>query len=707
MFSRVAQTRFGGYLVRRSEAPSDESEIGPPSDPSSGSLRPTAPGSVTRAAALSVLPAALILYLAFSNGGYFPAATAWVAAALAALLAVRLLTVPDALTSFGWAFRVVAGSLALLALWTVASAAWSGAPARAVTEFDRTILYLLAFVLFASVGNSPGRLVWLVRGLACGILAVALSALAARLLPELWPFGVDLAPYGLEYPVGYPNALGLLVGVGLLLCVYLASSPAEPRFTRLMAVASVPPLATVLLLTRSLGAAVVTITALALFAYFARRSPLGRTAVALVPTTAIALSAAFDASVLATADASSPHALAQGRMVAVVVALCSANAALLHWVLWRGGHRLTGATLRRSRAAAVAAGVGVLAVVGLGGVMLSDQSSEHADPRVREGAEAESPRTQRDRRAKTARPTALEARALYWGVAGQAFAEAPVRGRGAGTYEFLWERLRPRDLPVTDAHSLPLETIAELGVVGLALLLTALSTLLVATGRAARETDNLLYVLVLCIGSAWVAHALVDWDWEMPVVTLPLFALGGAALACRRAEAGSLGLGRSSAHGESHKSLRHAATACLITASLALAGASGWLARLQEQLDRAAESYRQGDCPAATRHARCALSLSEFRPEPHEVLGLCALRNGRGRAAEREMEEAAEREPANWEHEYGRALAQDASRRNPLGAVAAARRRNPRERLLRSATRERFPSFAELERRRGPQPLDY
>lgn len=184
------------------------------------------------------------------------------------------------------------------------------------------------------------------------------------------------------------------------------------------------------------------------------------------------------------------------------------------------------------------AGVGVLAVVGLGAVVLSDQSSERADPRVREGAGAESPMTGSAGRAKTARPTGLEVRTLYWGVAAQGFAEAPVQGGGAGTYEFLWERLRPRDLPVTDAHSLPLETLAELGVVGLALLLTGLVTLLVATGRAARGTDNILYGVVFCVGIAWVAHAAIDWDWETPVVTLPLFVLGGAVLGSRRAERG-------------------------------------------------------------------------------------------------------------------------------------------------------------------------
>ena len=647
MFGRIARTRFRRAPVRRSEAPSDQSQTESPPDPPRSSRRPTAPRRVARAAGLAVPPAALVLYLAFNDGGYFPAPTAWVAAALAALLAVRLLMVPDALTKLGWPFRVVAGTLALLALWTVASAAWSGAPARAVTEFDRTLLYLLGFLLFASVGKSPRRLEWIVRGLASGILGVALSALAARLLPEIWPFGADLAPYGLEYPVGYPNALGLLVGIGLLLCVYMASSTAEPRFTRLVAVASVPPMATTLLLTRSLGAAAVTTTALALFAYLARRSPLRRTAMALLPTTGVALVAAFDAGVLASADASSPQALAQGRMVALVVALCSANAALIHWMLWREDPRMR-TPPRRGRAAATVAGVGALAVVGLFGVVLSDQSPQAAKPRMREGAEAQSHTAGSPRPAKPPRPGGLEARALYWRVAAKGFAEAPVRGRGAGTYEFVWERLRPVDLAVTDAHSLPLETLAELGVVGFALLFSGLATLLVATGRAARGTDHAAYGVVFCVGAAWVAHALIDWDWEAPVVTLPILALGGAVLGCRRNVPGTIPRPWVAAFGGDDQSHGRMGRIGLIAASLLAATASSGLALSQEQVDRAAVYHGQGNCEAATETLRSSLALATYRPEPYEILGFCELRGRRGPEAERMMRAAARREPANW-----------------------------------------------------------
>lgn len=52
-------------------------------------------------------------------------------------------------------------------------------------------------------------------------------------------------------------------------------------------------------------------------------------------------------------------------------------------------------------------------------------------------------------------------------------------------------------------------------------------------GFAARlgGPDRTLYAALFAAGLAWALHAGVDWDWQMPAVTLWVFALGGAALA--------------------------------------------------------------------------------------------------------------------------------------------------------------------------------
>ena len=71
-------------------------------------------------------------------------------------------------------------------------------------------------------------------------------------------------------------------------------------------------------------------------------------------------------------------------------------------------------------------------------------------------------------------------RYAYWKVALRAFGDHPVAGVGSGGFQAEWLRERPFREPVRDAHSLYLETPAELGLVGLALLLTLLGAVAVA-----------------------------------------------------------------------------------------------------------------------------------------------------------------------------------------------------------------------------------
>ena len=64
-------------------------------------------------------------------------------------------------------------------------------------------------------------------------------------------------------------------------------------------------------------------------------------------------------------------------------------------------------------------------------------------------------------------------RYAYWKVALRTFADHPLIGVGSGGFQAEWLRERPFREPVRDAHSLYLETLAELGLVGFALLRAA------------------------------------------------------------------------------------------------------------------------------------------------------------------------------------------------------------------------------------------
>jgi O-antigen ligase len=115
-------------------------------------------------------------------------------------------------------------------------------------------------------------------------------------------------------------------------------------------------------------------------------------------------------------------------------------------------------------------------------------------------------------------------RPWYWRVAWNEARAAPVAGQGAGTFELAWLEQRPIDVDVRDAHSLYLETLAELGAVGLALMALVLAMALIAGfGPSAGAAAAGGYV-------AFLVHAGLDWDWEMPAVTVAGLLCGAALL---------------------------------------------------------------------------------------------------------------------------------------------------------------------------------
>jgi hypothetical protein len=114
-----------------------------------------------------------------------------------------------------------------------------------------------------------------------------------------------------------------------------------------------------------------------------------------------------------------------------------------------------------------------------------------------------------------------EQRRAYWAVAWHDIEAHPVLGSGAGTYARHWHDERPLPVHVQDAHSLYLETLAEVGVPGLLLLVTGVGTPLLALFRK-RATPALASLAPAYV--AFLVHAGIDWDWEMPLVTLPALA---------------------------------------------------------------------------------------------------------------------------------------------------------------------------------------
>ena len=113
-------------------------------------------------------------------------------------------------------------------------------------------------------------------------------------------------------------------------------------------------------------------------------------------------------------------------------------------------------------------------------------------------------------------------------------------GWGAGSFPVTRRLYRVAPADVQQAHSVPLQWLNDLGAVGLLLGLGALALLFVGAARRlrllapARERDLAGALLAAC--TAWGVHALLDWDWDIPGVTVPVLLFLGVLGARRAAE---------------------------------------------------------------------------------------------------------------------------------------------------------------------------
>src|SRR3954469_3416168 len=318
------------------------------------------------AAALAFLPTALIVFFSFNGGGYFPGSVGFAALLVSQMIVVRVLVADDPFAGFSRQLAVVVALLAVFTAFVLASTLWSDSEDRALIEFDRSLLYLLVLVLMGLLLRRVDRIKWIVRGCAIAAFAVCAAGLLSRVLPHVWHTAPGVSNNRLSFPLTYWNALGLLAAIGLLLCVGLAASDRESRVSRAVAAAAVPVLACTLLFTFSRGAMAVTVVGLIAYVALPRQRALPGALLAIVPPTVVALIVAYGADELATRHPATARGVAQGKDVALALALCMLAAAALRLglsVLDRRMERVRLSPKRRRRLRLGSAGIAGAAIV--------------------------------------------------------------------------------------------------------------------------------------------------------------------------------------------------------------------------------------------------------------------------------------------------------------------------------------------------------
>ncbi len=322
----------------------------------------------------------------------------------------------------------------------------------------------------------------------------------------------------LEQPITYWNAEGLLAAVGFLLCVSLAGDGSRSRFVRAAAAAACAPLGVGTYLSYSRGALAAVVIGLLVLLAAAPRWPMVRAAVVGLVVAALAAVPAALLEGVAVLEGSPGQRRADGLIlgaVLLVVVVAAAVDALVSARRQSSGAARTG-TLPRARLLPVlAAGAAVLSLV----VLVAGSLGEQADPKD-----------------ASARPTAARFASLgsprydYWRVGVNAFAASPVLGLGAGGFRSEWLRERPLPAAALEIHSLPLEALTELGLPG-ALMLAALVAGVALAGTWALRGRARGAPAACAACAAGGLHAAIDWDWQLPAVTLPVLALAGLLIA--------------------------------------------------------------------------------------------------------------------------------------------------------------------------------
>lgn len=621
-------------------------------------------------------PGALIVFLGFNAGAFYPGTTGLMAVlVLVALLGrVTLAFAPAAGASRAGALVLVA--LALLAALSLLSSIWSSAPGRALADWDRVLLYAALFALGGSVPYTRGRLRIGLWSVGVGIVVVVGTGVLSRVAPDVLHTRPDVVDERLSYPLSYWNGLGLLGCVGMLLALHATSDPDEPRPVRVLAAAVLPLLALGVELTLSRGAVAAGAVGLVVYVLLARPRGLVLGGLAAGVPAAVIAFAGSRADLLTSEASRTAAAASQGHSLALVLVAATLAAGLLRFSALGVEARFARADARWR--VATRAFAGLAAAVVLGAVVLGAPAGiARQYHHFVSGAPVDA--------SGTARFTQVgdNGRLAHWRVALDTWRDHPLLGTGAGTYENEWARRRDTDLTVVHAHSVELGMLSDLGLAGLGLLLVTLGGLAVGVARRARGRDRAVQAALLAALVAWALHSATDWTWELPGASAWVFGLGGLALARRR----GTGVG-----------LRPLGSTARLVAGvglLVLGLTPALMALSQGKLDEAVAALRARHCSTAIDRALASSSTLGARPEPYEVLGFCDVRIGRPELGELMLRRAAERDPGSWEYRYGLAIVRGAAGQDPRPALRLARELNPLSPLVREAT-------AAFRRAKGP-----
>jgi O-antigen ligase len=432
--------------------------------------------------------------------------------------------------------------LAGFAAWNGVTLLWTVAPDATWVEHNRTLTYALAVAVAMAIAASlPRAAQYLGIGWLIVAALAALYALGGKVAPgvhvdDLVHLDHTVIFSRLRAPLGYWNALALVCALGSGVAIRLGVEAGRRLWVRLAGVSALFLLMLVGAMTYSRGGVIAFVVVVATLVALGPDRLRSLAVVALAGVAAAApLAVAFTRRALTHDFVGRGQREHDGVLLAGVVALALAGLLVIAWQLVLIERRSTWSAARSRLAWRVLAGLGIAA--GVAGVVALSLSARGFGGSISHQADSftslrKDPITDPSRLLTTNSGN----RWVWWREAVGAWWDRPLHGWGAGSFPVTHLLYRkPPPLPVRQPHSVPLQFLAEDGLVGAALGVAALGALLAAALARLRRLpaggERSMAVALLAGGLGWLVHSLYDWDWDIPGVTLPALCFLGVALA--------------------------------------------------------------------------------------------------------------------------------------------------------------------------------
>jgi len=586
-----------------------------------------------------------------------------------------------------WGAAPVALLLALAVL-TALSLTWAANPADAWLEANRTFAYAAVFAAGAALAHAvPGRWGAIVGAITLSAVVISAYALLTKIAPG--PLNPDEVYARLSAPFGYWNSVGLMAALGVPGLLWLGSRRTGHQTLNALAYPALGLLGLTILLSYSRGALLAAAVGAGFWLLTVKPLRLRGAAVLLVGATGAGLAAAWAFSQGPLSDDRVPLALREQAGVQLAVLVVVLLAVLTIAGLAVGFVAVARPPSPRARdriAVSLLVCLALVPVAVVGRMALSDEGL--GDGVSRHWSSLTDPDAALPINDPSRLTTAGSVRARYWDEALRIFADDAAVGVGAGGFATVRKRYRTADPAVRHAHGYVVQTMADLGLAGLALSLALAAAWLAsaasATGLRRRERvrdfspERVGLLTLVAVVLAFGVHSLVDWTWFVPANAAA--ALLAAGWVCGRGPLGAPEARR--AHGSLGERLRAGlrersrAVAAGGVALLALVAA--WTAWQPLRSERAAQASLQtlesGDVDGARAQALQARDRNPLAVDPLFKLSRVEQQAGnRQIQARAALEQAVRLQPDNPEPWIQLATFELAAG-DPQAAVTASRR---------------------------------